>query len=210
MNRPKFIKHLPDSMSWVATLALAPGVYFDEPVLLALGFGLFGIMVLAGAFMREPLGWNWIPIRLRYAWAVLLGGWLFLAAIGVAPLFCFGGYCDYVWPQTGGFDISSASEASMNFDQEQVGPFLARVSEIADGLSADRSDRIADEVALVPMDATRQWEEVVSYCGVETTLVLQAFMDDVASPDLYFFTSPELAGAIQDLMEQFAEETEVR
>lgn len=211
MDRLQLPEFGPDSVTWAAAASLLAGSYFDQPLLTALGFGAFGLLILASTHARQPLGWKWIPLRLRYAWSLLLGSWLILAALGATPLVYLGeGQAAYIWRTSDEFDITAASEASMNFDQEDVRSFLGRVGGVVDGLPEGRVDRIAAEIAETPLDVTRQWEHVVDFRGVETTLVLHAFMDDVAAPDLHFFTSPELAGAIQELMEQFAHEMEGR
>lgn len=130
-----------------------------------------------------PIGW-----RHRLA-GVLVGA---LAAIG-----CGG------W---GGADLSGLTEASANFDLQNVEPFLLRVAAQVDGLGTEEVNVLVREVSAMSPDAEESWAFEVVYQGVVTPLHIRVFMDDVDAPDVYFFTSPELAEAINKQMTAYFEE----
>ena len=104
-------------------------------------------------------------------------------------------------------DVSGLSEASMNFDQEGVGPFLLSLSRIV-GLDFDSAAavKVADAVDALDVEQIGNWEFRVSGDGSSQRLVIVAYKDDVDAPDLAFYTSPELAARIQEQLEAFATE----
>jgi hypothetical protein len=104
-------------------------------------------------------------------------------------------------------DVAGLSEASMNFDQEGVGPFLLRLSRIvgADFDSA-AAEKVTDAVDALDVDEIGNWEFRLSGNGSTRRLVIVAYKDDVDAPDLAFYTSPELATRIQEQLEAFATE----
>jgi hypothetical protein len=98
------------------------------------------------------------------------------------------------------------SEASMNFDADGVLPFLQRIGNIVEDFSATQAQALANEIAGVPIESKRTWTFTVRYQGAEVPLRVHAFMDDTDSPDLAFFTKPDLAAVIQREMTAYAEE----
>ena len=98
-------------------------------------------------------------------------------------------------------------EASTSFDLQDLQPFLERVARLLDAGFTDREileiKRLAEVMAL---DAEETLEFPVKYRGRTIPLRITIFMDDLAAPDVYFFTDPGLAQEINREMQQFAEE----
>ena len=100
-------------------------------------------------------------------------------------------------------DVSGLTEASMNFDQEGVGPFLHELSDsLVSNLDAGALTKAIDSL---PVEQTGNWEFFVNSDGHTERLVVVAFKDDIDAPDLAFYTSPELAAKIQIQLESFAQ-----
>ncbi|MEO1240846.1 MAG: hypothetical protein AAFX54_02970 [Pseudomonadota bacterium] len=98
-----------------------------------------------------------------------------------------------------------AHEASMNFDSENVRPFLERINtNLEIKLNARKLARFARR--------TRVGEERSLYVEVlfqeaPSLLEYRVFKDDIDAPDLYFFSdSGELISAINEEYEAFAAE----
>jgi hypothetical protein len=96
-------------------------------------------------------------------------------------------------------------EASMNFDAEEVGPFLGRLTSKVPILPAFDCDRLAREIAAVPVARVGRWTFDVVYDERHVPLEVRAAMEDFNAPDVYFYTVPELAERIQAEMRAFAE-----
>lgn len=122
---------------------------------------------------------------------------LFLGAVTM----CAGFGCD-----SERSEISDLSEASTNFDLENVRPFLLRVSKRVEGFGTAEIDTVVREITEMPVDGEREWHFEVEHEGTHVSLHIRVFMDDLETPDVYFFTSPELAASIQSEMESFADE----
>lgn len=97
-------------------------------------------------------------------------------------------------------------EASMNFDSEELRPFLGRLTSKCFVLEPCDSDRLAREIAAVPVTRVGRWHFDVTYGQRSVPLEVRAAMEDLNAPDVYFFTVPELADRIQAEMHAFAEE----
>ncbi|MCW5572997.1 MAG: hypothetical protein KIT37_08200 [Steroidobacteraceae bacterium] len=94
-------------------------------------------------------------------------------------------------------------EASMNFDLENVEPFLIQ-AEAALGLGLPVAE-LAAFARDTPVEAERVRTLRVPFGGTTVPLEFRVFMDDIDAPDLYFFTpSKGLADAIQAELQQFA------
>jgi hypothetical protein len=98
-----------------------------------------------------------------------------------------------------------AHEASMNFDMENVKPFLERInSKLSLGLDSDKLTKFTMETEF---DQERSLHLIVKFQGKPVRLEYGVFMDDIDAPDLSFFSdSPQLAELIQSELEVFAEE----
>jgi hypothetical protein len=106
---------------------------------------------------------------------------------------------------TSPIDVSGLTEASMNFDQEGVGPFLTGFSRsLGSGLDARQAEELSQAIESLPTEQPGHWEYTVTVNGKSERLVVVAFKDDVDAPDLAFYGSPELAAQIQRQLDTFA------
>jgi hypothetical protein len=98
-------------------------------------------------------------------------------------------------------------EASMNFDSENVRPFLERLKPLVEsGFSDGEVLQVQRMMEDLKIDEEKELEFPIHYRGRQTILRVRIFMDDVNSPDVYFFTDPELAKEIDKELERFADE----
>jgi len=98
-------------------------------------------------------------------------------------------------------------EASTSFDLEHVAPFLDRVVKMIDsGFGPKERNVLVQMVSSMKVEEERTREFNITYHGQGTTLRIHVFMDDVDSPDIAFFTAPELAQRIQQEIEVFFDE----
>ena len=99
------------------------------------------------------------------------------------------------------------NEASMNFDAENVAPFLERVSPLVEsGFGVNEKKEVLALLASLQVDTEKELSFSIRYAGAKSTLKVRIFLDDVGAPDLYFFACPPLSVAIQAEMEKFADE----
>ena len=88
-------------------------------------------------------------------------------------------------------------ESSANFDSEEVGPFLARLKPLIElGFSDKEILQVQKTLESMKVDEEKDLEFPIRYQGEQTVLRIRIFMDDVNAPDLFFFTDPKLAEAI--------------
>ena len=92
----------------------------------------------------------------------------------------------------------------MNFDSEELAPFLGRLASNIPILPPCECDRLAREIAAVPLARVGRWTFDVMYDERHVPLEVRAAMEDMNAPDVYFFTVPELADQIQAEMRAFA------
>ena len=98
-------------------------------------------------------------------------------------------------------------EASMNFDLENVRPFLERLKPLIEsGFSDDEILRVQRMMESMKVDEEKEVEFPIQYRGSRSVLRIGIFMDDVDSPDVYFFTHPKLAEEIGVQMKKFADD----
>ena len=103
--------------------------------------------------------------------------------------------------------VQADSEASMNFDIENVLPFLTRLITIVDsGINAKKVNEMYVFTKSVSIESQKEMNFEVIYKGKKTPFKYSVFMDDIDAPDLYFFTSPELATRIESEMNMFTKE----
>ena len=102
--------------------------------------------------------------------------------------------------------MSALTEASTNFDLENVKPFLVRLSTHVDGFGPAQIDPLVEDVAGMSVDAEKSWAFDVVHDGEPTPLHIRVFMDDEEAPDLYFFTSAALAATINQEMKAYFDE----
>jgi hypothetical protein len=107
--------------------------------------------------------------------------------------------------EAGNPGVDGLAEASTNFAQSDITPFLTRISRhFSSGLDAQAIARLDAAVAAVPYEQTQRWEIDVVHEGRPERIVFAAYKDDALSPDVYFFTTPEIAAKISQDMEDYA------
>ena len=100
-----------------------------------------------------------------------------------------------------------SAEASCNFDLSNLETFLARIPGlISSGFGAGEIHRVVSLAKDMDINADEQLEFPIEFQGKAVTLKIQVVMDDYESPDVYFFTVPELAQKISDEMGRFVDE----
>ncbi len=102
---------------------------------------------------------------------------------------------------------SELQESSMNFDMENLEPFLQRVASlIPEGFGqAEVSELMSKAKAMAP-DEEKSQEFTIQFDGKQSPFWVEIVMDDVDAPDAYFFSPPGLAIKIDEQMERFCEE----
>ena len=101
-------------------------------------------------------------------------------------------------------DPAKMHEASMNFDLENVRPFLEQVeSSLSLGLDVDK---LATLTAATEVENVNGSAFEVRFQDTIVDVRFAAFMDDIDAPDLYFHvSSAALADAIDEEMRLFCE-----
>lgn len=94
----------------------------------------------------------------------------------------------------------------MNFDLENVEPFLLSVARLMEGgFTAQDAKHLASEIASMPVDGESVASYSVTYRGRAVPLRIEVFKDDIEAPDLYLFAPAPLADAIERKMERYFE-----
>ena len=101
-------------------------------------------------------------------------------------------------------------EASMNFDLNNVKPFLQRITPLVEsGFSESEINQVQKELEKMEHDDEYEVGRFdIVYQNKKTILIINAFMDSPEAPDIYIFTEPELAVQINEEMGKFADEME--
>jgi hypothetical protein len=95
-------------------------------------------------------------------------------------------------------------ESSMNFDLEDVEPFLISVAHHLDaGFTPDIARSLAAEIAGMKIDAETVHEYTVSFQDQQVPLRIRIVMDDTEAPDLYLFAPSALAKQIDKELERY-------
>ena len=98
----------------------------------------------------------------------------------------------------GGCHGSSAAEASVSCDASQLSPLLKAVQElIVKGFSETEVSQVANAFRSMAVGETKEFKFPVVFRDREATLRIQLKKDDVDAVEIWFFTEPELAAAIQ-------------
>lgn len=93
----------------------------------------------------------------------------------------------------------------MNLDQEHVGPLLNGVSKLFPaGFTQEAAANVTDQVDGLWVGQSGNWEFSVISNEQPARLVIAAHKDDSDAPDLYFFSSPEIADQINDALVTFS------
>ncbi len=95
---------------------------------------------------------------------------------------------------------SGSAEASAGFDLDDVRPFLDKVRRKVKGMGKREINHLMARLQSLEPDEEETWCLPVVFRGREVELQIHLFMDDSDAPDLYFFTEPELAGVITELI----------
>jgi hypothetical protein len=95
-------------------------------------------------------------------------------------------------------------EASSNFDLDDLTPLFTAVGECVDrGFGPPQFRKLIAAAEEMDVEDTREYTFNVQHGGRRSLLRARIFMDDVDAPDVAFFAPPELAAAIQDVIERF-------
>ncbi|SMP33135.1 hypothetical protein [Shimia sagamensis] len=98
------------------------------------------------------------------------------------------------------------SETSMNFDAEEVAPFLTQLANNRRfAFPEDIAKAIGGAVSDIPVEDTKRWKITADFDGHPVRVEIEAFMDDVDAPDLYFFSTQAAISEIERELEAFAE-----
>ena len=98
-------------------------------------------------------------------------------------------------------------ESSMNFDMEHLERFLLRlVGLIPDGFGQAEVTKLMMMARAMAHDEERSHEFTIQIEGRQSPFKVRIFMDDIDSPDVYFFSPAGLATKIDEEMERFCEE----
>ena len=97
------------------------------------------------------------------------------------------------------------SETSMNFDLEEVAPFLTQLGNNPRFVLPTRvAQEIVNGLADLEVEQTRRWKLTGDFDNQPVFLEIEAFMDDVNAPDLSFFSTLEAVQEIEQELEAFA------
>jgi len=98
-------------------------------------------------------------------------------------------------------------ESSTGFDMEHVRPFLQRISPLIEsGFGEAEIQQVCQLAESMAHDAEQELEFPIRYAGRANLLRIGIFMDDIDSPDIYFYSPPALAAQIDAEMETFFDE----
>ena len=102
--------------------------------------------------------------------------------------------------------MAEKHKASMNFDSENVRPFLTELNAKFDlGFSLE-IDKMVEFSESIEVNEEESIFIKVTSDNVESTMEFHVFMDDVEAPDLYFFfEQATLAQEVGDFMIEWAE-----
>lgn len=98
-------------------------------------------------------------------------------------------------------------EASTNFDLSDLPSFFKRVGRILEaGFSEREQWDVVSRAQRLELDEEMTLDYSAIYQGVSIPLRIAIFMDDVASPNVYFYTGDNLAQAIAAEMNKYSQE----
>jgi hypothetical protein len=98
-------------------------------------------------------------------------------------------------------------EFSTNFDSDTVRPFLERIQPLIEaGFGSAQIEQVGQIVATLAHDQEHTLEFQIRYAGKDAKFQIQVVMDDIAAPDLYFFSPPALTRQIESEFMRFAKE----
>ena len=98
-------------------------------------------------------------------------------------------------------------EVSSNFDRKNVAPFLSRLPPLIEsGFSSQQVSQVVGSMDELKRKQEKDFEFPIRFRGAPATLKIKVVMDDIDSPNLYFFTTPALADLIDGDLRRFLEE----
>ena len=100
--------------------------------------------------------------------------------------------------------VTTHHEASMNFDLENVKPFLEQLNENLNlGLDVDKLVSFTENLSV---GEEERLVVTIQFNGESLEMIYQVYMDDIDAPDLYLFPeTEEAASALQSEMIEFAQ-----
>ena len=101
-------------------------------------------------------------------------------------------------------DTEHKHEASMNFDSENILPFLIDLNnKFGFAMNVDQLNEFA---LSVPVEQEKTIETNIELSGDKSAMEFRVFMDDIDAPDLYlFFESAVISDKVSDFMLEWAE-----
>ena len=113
---------------------------------------------------------------------------LALAVVLVTPTLCLG---QNPRPHPG------EQESSANVDAEDLAPILTRLRHLTTGgLTAQQADSLRARLTAQPVQTEATYPLHVTRAGRPVTVRLVVWKDDPQAYDIFFFTTPELAKAL--------------
>ncbi len=98
-------------------------------------------------------------------------------------------------------------ESSMTLGMEDLEPFLQRVANlIPRGFGQTEISQVMRTAKGMALDEEQSMEFSIEFEGKRSTFIVEIFMDDIDTPDPYFFAPPALATAIGQEYVLFSEE----
>jgi hypothetical protein len=98
------------------------------------------------------------------------------------------------------------SQTSMNFASDEVAPFLTQLANNPRlDFPADLAKEVRRNLACMAVEDTRRWRVTGAIDDQPIQMEIEAFMDDVDAPDLYFFSTQAAISEIERELEAFAE-----
>lgn len=104
-------------------------------------------------------------------------------------------------------DTGPTQEFSSNFDLSDIQPVMQLLSQrITSGFSESEVERIIVLAKRLKVDEEGNFDFEVSYNGKKGKLQIKIAMDDIESPDVYFFSNmPELIEMIKTSIRNYTE-----
>lgn len=93
-------------------------------------------------------------------------------------------------------------EASMNFDMEDVKPFLENLAKNTSGM--DKFLQFWPDIQKLEVESEKDWKVNIKFEGKTEEVIFKVFMDDIDAPDIYFFSSSKpLIDQIEKELQKF-------
>jgi len=107
-------------------------------------------------------------------------------------------------------DNMNLIESSMNFDSKDVDSFLKRIVPMIDsGFSEKEIKDIKAIISTLQPDQEKELVYPIKFEDKQVIMKILIVMDDINSPDIYFFSPSVLAEKINNEMKKYAEEQQM-